>query len=269
MSLRWRAGRLPRVRVLPVPCFADNYAYLATVDDVTAWVVDPSDDGPVLAALREHGLDATVIAFTHHHPDHTHGAAGVAAAFPRAEVVGYAPDAARLPPLTRPLDDGARVSLSGLEVEVRHVPGHTMGAVAYVVRERGAEVAVFTGDTMFSGGCGRLFEGTPADLWRSLDERLATLPDETRVYPGHEYTAANLRFCLAIEPDNAATSARAAEVAALRASGAPSIPSTMAQERATNVFLRAREPRVRAALGLEAARDVEVFAELRRRKDVA
>ncbi|MCC6644478.1 MAG: hydroxyacylglutathione hydrolase [Polyangiaceae bacterium] len=257
------------MRVLPVPCFVDNYAYLVTADDRTAWIIDPSDDGPVLRALAEEGLSAAVVAFTHHHPDHTHGAAGVVAAFPATEVLGFGPDVARLPPLTRALADGDRVRLAGLRVEARHVPGHTLGALAYVVEAEGAERAVFTGDTLFSGGCGRLFEGTPADLWRSLDERLATLPPETRVYPGHEYTAANLRFCLSIEPENAATAARAAEVTALRQGGAPSVPSTMAIERATNVFLRAREAAVREALGLVGASDVEVLAELRRRKDAA
>lgn len=257
------------MRVLVVPCLVDNYSYVVTADDATAWVIDPSDGEQVLGAVDAARLEVAAIAFTHHHADHTHGWDRVSAAFPRAEVLGYAPDAARLPPLTRALSDGARVSIAGLEVEARHVPGHTAGALAYVARARGVEAAVFTGDTLFSGGCGRLFEGTPAELWRSLDERLATLPDGVAVYPGHEYTTSNLRFCLAIEPDNAATRARADEVAGLRAAGAPSVPSTVGVERATNVFLRAREPGVRAALGLPHASAVEVLAELRRRKDVA
>lgn len=255
------------MRVVPVPCLSDNYAYLVTPDGVTAWVIDPSEGKPVLDALAREKLDVSVVAFTHHHPDHTGGADELCAAFPKAEVVGFDGDRARLPALSRGLTDGQTFTLAGLDIEIRHVPGHTTGAIAYIVREQGREVAVFTGDTMFSGGCGRLFEGTPADMWRSLDARLANLPDATEMYPGHEYTASNLKFCLAIEPDNQAMRTRAADVQALRDAGKPSIPSTMATERATNVFLRAREATVRAALGLEGAPDVDVFAALRKKKD--
>ena len=249
------------MRVLAVPCLKDNYAYLIACPDtgVTA-VVDPGEAAPVEAALAAAGLELSAVWATHHHADHVGGIAALVAARPGLAVYGHASDRGRIPHLTHPVDDGARVPLGRLAATILHNPGHTLGAVSYVVDD-----AVFTGDTLFAAGCGRLFEGTAAMMAASLG-RLATLPDATRVFFGHEYTAANLRFAAAVEPSSSAIAARAHDLPAT------TTPSTIALERATNPFLRGAEATVAAAAlarepGLASDDPVAVFAALRRWKD--
>jgi hydroxyacylglutathione hydrolase len=222
------------VQVTIVPCLQDNYAYLLhEPGKTTAAVVDASEAEPVLAALEQLGLSLGAILATHHHPDHVGGNAELVRRFPGVAVYGSAHDKGRIPAQTAFLSDGEGIDVLGTRFRCLLVPGHTLGAVAYY-----GEGSVFTGDTLFAAGCGRLFEGTAAMMYESLNRRLGELPDETRVYCGHEYTANNLRFAAHIEPENVAVKERAQKVAELRARGAPSIPSTLAEERATNPFLR-------------------------------
>lgn len=245
------------MRIVSVPCLKDNFAYLVIDDDGRAAVVDPGEAAPVEAALVRERAQLVAIWATHHHPDHVGGVNELVARRQDVEVLIGKQDAPRVPAVTRALDDGDEFALGALRGRVIHNPGHTLGAISYVI-----EGAVFTGDTLFGGGCGRVFEGDPAMMHASL-MRLAALPDATAVYFGHEYTAANLRFAAAVEPGNAEVASRA------RALSSPSTPSTIAVERATNPFLRAAEPAViDAARGRGAAGDpVSVFAAVRGWKD--
>jgi hydroxyacylglutathione hydrolase len=247
------------MRVEIVPCLFDNYAYLAVAPSGEAAVVDPSEAEPVLAAVRRAGVRLCAIWNTHHHADHTGGNEGLLALHPHLRVYGHVSDRGRIPGQTDFLSEGDEVELGAIRARVLHNPGHTLGAISYF----GGGV-VFTGDTLFSAGCGRLFEGDPAMMHASL-EKIASLPPETLAYCGHEYTRQNLAFALSVEPSNDAARARAAEVELLRAAGRPTVPSTLALERATNPFLRSALPAVARAVGREDP--VEVFAELRRRKD--
>jgi hydroxyacylglutathione hydrolase len=217
-----------------VPCLEDNYAYLLTSPgSKQALVVDASEAAPVRRALERSGLTLAGIFSTHHHVDHVGGNEELARLYPGLKIFGFAGDRGRLPGLTDGLDDGQRVEVAGLEFRAMHIPGHTLGAVAFNV-----ENAVFTGDTLFVAGCGRLFEGTAEQMYSSLNERLASLPDSTQVFCGHEYTAKNLEFAAHMEPGNRAVREKAERVARLRAEGKPTVPSTLAEERATNPFLR-------------------------------
>lgn len=219
------------MRVVVVPCLADNYAYLVIDDDGLAAVVDPGEAPPIVAALARERVRLAAIWLTHHHHDHVGGVAALVAAQPELAVVAHAHDRQRAPHVTCAVVDGDVVELGALRARVIHNPGHTLGAISYWI-DRPGDGCVFTGDTLFGAGCGRLFEGTPEMMYASL-ARLAALPADTRVYFGHEYTAANLRFAATVEPGNAAVGARAS---ALRA---PSTPSTIADEQATNPFVRA------------------------------
>lgn len=240
-----------------VACLQDNYAYLLKSDGLCA-AVDPSEAGPIEAALK--GARLTHILNTHHHADHTGGNRALKEKY-GAEVIGPEKDHTRIAGIDRGVTEEDGWQFGRYKVAVLEVPAHTRGAVAYVI-----DGAVFTGDTLFVMGCGRLFEGTPAMMMASL-AKLAALPGATKLYCGHEYTATNARFALTLEPDNAALKARAATVEAARAEGLPTVPSTIAEEKATNPFLRTGSPQIRAALGLGQADDVTVFAEIRRRKD--
>ncbi|MCC6215826.1 MAG: hydroxyacylglutathione hydrolase [Polyangiaceae bacterium] len=253
-------------RLVVVPCLRDNYAYLTGRGDAReVAIVDPSEPDPVVRALDEHGLRPVAILCTHHHYDHVGGVEPLVERYGPLPVYGHRSDAGRVPRLDHPLDHGDELEAAGLRWRALHVPGHTLGALAYV-----GEGLVFTGDTLFGAGCGRLFEGTAELLYASLAERLGRLPGATLVYPGHEYTESNLRFASAVEADNAALAARTRAVAALRSAGAPSVPSTIADELATNPFLRVTEPAVRAFVEprLGATRGpAAVFAALRAAKD--
>ncbi len=264
------------MRIVTVPCLSDNFCYLV-IDEATrrAAVIDPGEAAPVIAALAREGATLGAVWATHHHPDHVGGtrellksAGGAAVA-----VVAHASDktAARVPGQTHAVDDGEHVTMDGVTAQVIYNPGHTLGAISYWLRDAdGGAGAVFTGDTLFGGGCGRVFEGTAPMMHASL-HKLAALPGATRVYLGHEYTASNLRFATAVEPASAAIAARVQAVAARRARGEPTTPSTLTEEHATNPFLRTAEATVRAAAATRdpaaAADPVAAFAALRQWKN--
>jgi hydroxyacylglutathione hydrolase len=246
-----------------IPVLRDNYVYLLRDEASGATgIVDPSVAEPVLAVLAETGWRLTHILNTHHHPDHTGGNLEIKRAT-GAIVVGPRADRDRIPGIDVAVADGERYALGTEAAEVFDVPGHTRGHIAYWFKD---SRALFCGDTLFLMGCGRLFEGTPEQMWRSLS-KLRRLPGETRVYCGHEYTQANARFALTVEPQNAALVARARRVDALRAEGQSTVPGTMADELATNPFLRADQPALQEAAGAPGD-PVATFAAIRRRKDV-
>lgn len=246
-----------------IPAFSDNYIYLLRDPASGAvGVVDPGDAAPVTAELERRGWRLTTILNTHHHNDHIGGNAALKERY-GATVIGARADAHRIADLDTALDEGDRVAFGGETGTVIAVPGHTSGHIAFHFPD---SKALFCGDTLFSLGCGRLFEGTAEQMWHSLG-KLRALPGDTRVYCGHEYTQSNARFALTIEPDNADLRARADEIAALRAEGRPTIPTTLGLERRTNPFLRADEPPLRRSLGMEGAAPASVFAEIRKRKD--
>jgi hydroxyacylglutathione hydrolase len=249
-----------------VPAFSDNYLWLVEgrTDPRRMVVVDPGDATPVLAALEARGAALEAILVTHHHGDHV---GGVRALLERFPVPVYGPAAESIPGRTAALSGGDAVELPGvgLSFEVIDVPGHTAGHIAYY-----GHGALFCGDTLFSGGCGRLFEGTPAQMLASLDA-LVALPPDTRVYCAHEYTASNLKFALAVEPVNADLIAHANLVARQRGAGQATVPSTLGLERRINPFLRTRLPAVKAAAerraGHALSSDVDVFATVRQWKN--
>ncbi len=247
-----------------VLCLTDNYGVL--VHDSTTGAtaaIDAPEAGPILAALDDKGWRLTHLLITHHHADHTQGAPELKARFPGMTIAGPAKEAAQIGFLDTLVGEGDTVRVGSLEATVIETPGHTRGQVNYHFAD---ESLAFTGDTLFSLGCGRAFEAPYAVLFSSL-VKLAALPGGTQVYCGHEYTEANARFALTIEPDNPALKARVEEVRRLRAEKRPTLPTTIAAELAANPFLRAGEPAVRAAVGMAGADAAEVFAELRARKD--
>lgn len=230
------------MNLLALPAFADNYIWMLH-DARQAVVVDPGQAEPVLQALAERGLQLQAILVTHHHADHV---GGVDALRQATGAPVYGPARERIPGPFTPLGQGQQVTVLGLRFTVLDVPGHTAGHIAYHCEAMDGAPLLFCGDTLFSGGCGRLFEGTPAQMQASLDQ-LAALPGDTRVCCTHEYTLANLKFARAVEPDNAELLHYSTRCEALRAQGLPTLPSHMALERAINPFLRTREPAVAAA----------------------
>lgn len=247
-----------------IPVLNDNYVYLtrdAEADQCAC--IDPAVAAPVLATLDRLGWRLTHILNTHHHGDHTGGNMEIKRAT-GCTIVGNRDDAQRIPGLDVAVSEGDTVALGTQTAEVIEVSGHTVGHIAYWFAD---SRALFCGDTLFALGCGRLFEGTPAQMWRSLG-KLRALPGEARVYCAHEYTEANAAFALSVEPDNRALRDRAERVRLLRAEGRPTVPSTMAEERATNPFLRADNDDLKRAAGLAGRDAVSTFAEIRRRKDV-
>ena len=249
------------LRVLAIPAFDDNYLWLIH-DGASAVVVDPGDATPILAALEDHHLSLAAILLTHHHADHIGGVPELLRHF---KVPVYGPRTEAIATVTHPLAQGDQVNVGelGLTLSVLDVPGHTRGHIAYVTA---AEHWLFCGDTLFAGGCGRLFEGTPEQMNASL-QKLAALPDQTEVFCAHEYTLANLRFAQAVEAGNPALQERIASDQKKRDQGQPTVPSTMALEKATNPFLRWREPEIIESLQragkLECADGIAAFAALR------
>jgi hydroxyacylglutathione hydrolase len=235
--------------IIPIPAFTDNYIWLLR-EGVHAAVVDPGDAAPVLAYLEREKLTLSAILATHHHNDHVGGIAALLARFP---VPVFGPARESIPGRTHALTEGDEITVPGPELALRvlDIPGHTAGHIAFV--GSGRTPLAFVGDTLFAVGCGRLFEGTPAQMVASLD-KLAALPGETEVYCGHEYTLANLHFALVVEPGNAALRDRQAQEQAKRDRGQPTLPTTIADERATNPFLRAALPAVFAAAEAHAGR---------------
>ncbi|GIW41587.1 MAG: hydroxyacylglutathione hydrolase [Candidatus Binatia bacterium] len=256
------------MKVVPVPQLVDNYAYLV-VDESTgkAAVVDCAEAGPVLDAVRREGVELVSILPTHHHYDHVGGNQDLLRECPGLEVVGYRGEGHRIPGCNREVGEGETVRVGNLEARVLFIPAHTSGHIAYYFEK---EKSVFTGDTLFAGGCGRLFEGDAAMMIASLSKLMA-LPDDTRVYFGHEYTEKNLRFALTLEPDNEALRRKHAWALEQQKQGRPTTPTTIGSEKETNPFFRWRSPELRRNL---AARfpdlpmtDVAVFAKTRELKD--
>jgi hydroxyacylglutathione hydrolase len=257
------------VKVIPIPCLADNYAYLL-IEGGEAAVVDASEPGPVREAAARAKVRVRAILSTHHHFDHVGGNEELAREF-GAPVYGGENDKGRLPGLTSPVADGDTVSVVGERASVIHIPGHTLGHVAYFFPGH-----VFTGDTLFFAGCGRLFEGTPEMMHVSLNRKLGSLPDDTRVYCGHEYTLKNLEFALTVEPGNARARKALEEARAKRKAGKPTVPSTIGLEKEVNPFMRASSPEIQASVrakypdapqGLSEKDLIEILARVREMKD--
>jgi hydroxyacylglutathione hydrolase len=257
------------LEILQFPCWNDNYGVL--VHDRQAGVtasVDAPEEAAVREALHEAGLMLTHIFTTHHHHDHVEGHVGLKRET-GCTIYGPAGEASLIPAIDVTVNEGSRLPFGAFEVRVLETPGHTRGAVTYFIPEAVApgKGVAFTGDTLFSAGCGRLFEGTAAQMWHSL-EKIAGLPPSTLIYCGHEYTQNNIRFALSVEPGNEALQRRKAEVDALRAEDKPTLPVPLATELETNPFLRVNSPAIRQSLGFGPdAPAAKVFEELRRRKD--
>lgn len=250
--------------VTPIPAFNDNYIWLLREDSTSrAAVVDPGDATPVIEALERDGLSLDAILITHHHADHTGGLTELIARYsPRV----YGPDNPRIPGIDERLGEGDECRVLGRRFEVMAVPGHTLDHIAFFAP--GVPPLLFCGDTLFSAGCGRLFEGRPEQMFDSLT-RLAALPGETLMFAAHEYTLANLRFALAADPDNADLQAYQAQCEQARALDRPTLPSTLEQERRINPFLRGADPAVQrqAAAHGEASDPLTTFTTLRSWKD--
>lgn len=256
---------MPNLEIQQFPCLSDNYGVLIHDSDagVTA-AIDVPEAEKVRAALAKAGWRLTHILTTHHHRDHTDGNLAIKAET-GAIIIGPRGEAAQIPGLDRPVGEGDTFSFGNFEVRVLETPGHTLGHISYWLPQ--AEVA-FVGDTLFAMGCGRVIEGDHQMMWRSL-EKIAALPSATRLYCGHEYTLANARFALTMEPENEALQRRAKHVESLRANGAATLPTRLDVELETNPFLRPQSTAIRKRLGLESSLDWQVFREIRNRKDRA
>lgn len=251
------------LEIVTIPCLSDNYAFLAhdPVSGQTA-LIDIPEAAPILAELTRRNWSLEHILITHHHWDHIGGLEAVLKSH-KAQVVGAKADQSRLPPLDLVVEDGDTIKIGEETGTVIDVSGHTVGHVAFHFSESSV---VFTADSLMALGCGRVFEGTHPQMWKSLS-KLAELAPDTLVCSGHEYTAANARFAVTIDPDNAALRQRVADIDAARASGMPTVPSKLSLELATNPFLRAADPAIAAHLGLTGAPPSKVFSEIRSRKD--
>jgi hydroxyacylglutathione hydrolase len=245
-------------------CLSDNYGCLIHDSGTGATAaIDAPDAEAVIAAAAAQGWDLSHLLITHHHADHTQGIPGLKARFPDLRILGPAKEAARIAALDTLLSEGDYAHVGGIAAKILETPGHTAGHIAYWFEE---DEILFAGDTLFALGCGRVFETPLSIMWNSL-VKLASLPGETEVYCGHEYTVANARFALTIEPGNEILQSRAAQASALRAQGKPTVPTTISAELAANPFLRAEEPDVQANVGMSGADPAAVFAEIRGRKD--
>lgn len=250
-------------QIVTIPCLSDNYAFLVHDDATGATaLVDAPEPGPILAELAARDWQLSHVLLTHHHWDHIDGLAAILEKHP-AKVIGATADAHRLPPLDLSMAEGDNFDFAGEMVTVIDVSGHTVGHIAFHFPDT---QAVFTGDSLMAMGCGRLFEGSPAQMFASLS-KLAALPDTTTVCSGHEYTSSNCAFAASLGEDNPALTARILEVDALRAEGKFTVPSNLGQEKATNPFLRGHDPALQEAIGMPNATAEEVFTEIRKRKD--
>jgi len=261
------------VNIVPIPLLADNYGYLLVgPDGKRAAIVDCSEAAPVLREVSRRGLVLEGILSTHHHWDHVGGNEEVAAATPGVRVLGSRADRTRVPALTDALADAQSFEIAGMRGRAVYIPAHTSGHLAYFFEEGAApdRPAVFSGDTLFAAGCGRLFEGSPEQMMQSLS-KLSALPDATEVYCGHEYTEKNLRFAHELEPSNRDIAAKLERVQQLRAAGRPTVPSTIGEEKKTNPFLRWQSPELQASVRTrfpEVGTDpVAIFAKTRELKD--
>ncbi|UFX01022.1 hydroxyacylglutathione hydrolase [Sinorhizobium medicae WSM1115] len=241
----------------------DNYGVLLhdRLSGATA-SIDAPEEKPILDALERRSWQLTHILTTHHHGDHVAGNIGLKERF-GVTIIGPKNESPKIPGIDRSVGHGDRFDFAGHPVEVIETPGHTAGHVCYHFPE---DKLLFAADTLFALGCGRLFEGTPETMWQSLS-RLMALPDDTAIYFGHEYTLANARFAVTVDPENTALKERAAEIEETRSDGGFTAPTTMGLEKRTNPFLRADDPKIRAFLGMDKASDAAVFAEIRKRKD--
>ena len=252
--------------VITIPAFGDNFIYLYRYNQNDAFAVDPSDSSLVLRALKEHGLNLRTILITHHHWDHVAGTADLKQKT-GCKVIGA--DGRRIPGIDSVVEDGQILTIGDRGIRVIATPGHTSTSVCYYMEPsaRSEKGILWTGDTLFAGGCGRLLECNAKTMWESL-QKLASLPDDTLVYCGHDYTLENYEFAAGIEPGNQIVKERLDQIRRLQRQGGLTVPSSISQEKTTNCFLRAGTPEMKAALAMPQAAAVEVFAELRRRKDV-
>lgn len=252
--------------VITIPTRGDNLIYLYAFGRGETLVVDPSEASGVLRTLEKNSLSLKAILITHHHYDHTGGAAELKQ---RTGCTIIGSDAERIPGIDEVVEDGQFLTFGGTRIQVIATPGHTQTSVCYYAQpsQDCPNGILWTGDTLFVGGCGRLLECDAQTMWKSLS-RLASLPDETLIYCGHDYTLENCEFALSIEPGSEVLKRRLSEIRQVQNRGGLTVPSTIAQEKSTNPFLRADEPPLRATLGMERAQAAEVFAKLRRLKDV-
>ena len=253
------------MKIIQIPLLRDNYGYLIVCEKTkNAAIIDPSEADPVLARIDQEQVSLQAILNTHHHRDHTGGNEGILAKR-KAEVYGHKSDSARIHGLSRGVDEGDEIQIGELKGTVLFIPGHTTGHVAYLFENN-----LFCGDTLFTAGCGRLFEGTPEQMQASL-KKLMALPDNTKVYCGHEYTESNLRFAMSVEPKNPKLASRFERVQGLRARGTSTVPSTIEEEKQTNPFLRwdskEIQAHVKAAHATTRLDPVSVFAAVRKMKD--
>ena len=258
-------NQMGKLEIVQIPCLSDNYGYLVhDPDSGETATIDTPETGPIPAALEQRGWQLTAIFNTHHHFDHA-GCNLEIKEKTGCKIYGPSGEADNIPGLDEAVDEGDMVRLGNHYARIMNVGGHTLGHIAYYFAE---QQSAFVGDTLFALGCGRIFEGTPAQMWRSL-RKIASLPPATTLYCAHEYTEANARFAITVDPQNPDLQNRMKEIAGLRADNRPTVPMTLAQELATNPFLRAGDSNIRAVLDMPDAPDVDVFAEIRRRKDVA
>ena len=251
------------LQIATIPCLQDNYAFLAhdTATGATG-LIDAPEAAPIMDFLEETGWILSDVFLTHHHGDHVQGLAEILARFP-ARVTGAAADRHRLPALDMTVQEGDRVEIGAIDGRVIDVSGHTQGHIAFHFPDA---KAAFTADSLMALGCGRVFEGTMPQMHESL-QKLAALPPDTLIFSGHEYTAANAKFALTIDPENPDLISRVQSVEAATVEGEPTVPSTLAEELATNPFLRADDPAIQAHLGMDGADPVDVFVEIRTRKN--
>lgn len=249
------------LELVTVPCLSDNYAFLIhNAETAETALIDAPEAAPIQAALDNKGWVLSDILITHHHWDHVDGLEPLRGT---ARVIGSKADQERLPKLDLAVSEGDALSVAGEDVTIFDVSGHTINHLAFYFVKSGF---AFTADSLMALGCGRLFEGTPDQMWESM-QKLRSLPDDTLVCSGHEYTESNAKFAQSLEEDNPALTSRIREIETLRAAGRATVPSTLALERQTNPFLRADDPNLKAAVKMERASDGAVFAEIRKRKD--